>query len=107
MSWLSSRLAATQANRWSKSVNPFMTAEKSESTLPVGNQNPIGVRISDRKDSYEDVHSYSTIFGLDWARRKSVEELKQEQALIENVRLLVEEERDRQMEFDRTYRMNY
>ncbi|KAK6032936.1 hypothetical protein OSTOST_00862 [Ostertagia ostertagi] len=103
MSWLNPRLAATQVNKLSKSVNPFMTAEKAESTIPTENQK----HLSERKDSREDVHSISSIFGLDWIRKTSSEARKSDQTLIENVRVLMEEERDRQIEFERMCRLNY
>ncbi|KAK5979969.1 hypothetical protein GCK32_000070 [Trichostrongylus colubriformis] len=103
MSWLNPRLAATQVNKLSKSVNPYMTAEKAESSISSEYQKSL----SERKDSREDIHSISTIFGLDWIRKSSTEAKKLDQTLIENVRQLMEEERDRQIEFERMCRYHY
>ncbi|XGW35787.1 hypothetical protein V3C99_019180 [Haemonchus contortus] len=102
MPWLNARLAAARMNQWRKSVNPFMAAEKSEGIATNENQ----MLSAERKDSREDIHSASTIFGLDWARKTS-DVKKLDQTLIENVRLHIEEERDRQIAFERMCRYNY
>ncbi|VDO98241.1 unnamed protein product [Heligmosomoides polygyrus] len=96
-----SRAAATSISKCAKSSNPFMNGEKAAAIV-----------VNECKDVYKaaectpamtnDSDLYITsFFGMSWGRQSSAECRKMDQMLIKNVRILMEEERDRQRDFER------
>ncbi|KHJ98655.1 hypothetical protein OESDEN_01347 [Oesophagostomum dentatum] len=100
------RIAARQANKFQKPNNPFMSSTQTteQPAFEPDRVNPLiepslpeAAPVPEKESDF----SIRNFFRMSWAQRLSPDSESLDQSLIRNVKRLIEEERDRQMAFER------
>ncbi|VDL70752.1 unnamed protein product [Nippostrongylus brasiliensis] len=95
MPWLTVKTTAANINKCALSINPFMNTAKAESTIVDKHTRAV----EEIPAKSETDLSISSFLGMRWPH--NIEIRKLDQMLIKNIRSLMEEERDRQRDYER------
>ncbi|RCN52578.1 hypothetical protein ANCCAN_01277 [Ancylostoma caninum] len=103
MSSIIPRVAARQANKFPKPNNPFMSVQTEAQPPQSDHVNPLlkPEMVEAAQPEKDSEFSITKFFRMSWTQRFSSENESLDQMLIRNIRALMEEERERQMAFER------